>query len=281
MDSSSLCTSAQSGQDCAEPVVYVIDDEESMRFALRNLFRSVALRVETFEPSLDFLDFPKYDSPSCLILDVRLRGENGLSFQEHVAKSGLCMPVVFMTGHGDIPMTVQAMKAGAVDFFSKPFRDQDMLDAVVDASKTRSRASYRRTIGCGAPPRLRLPHAARARDNGVRRSRADEQADCLQGESVRNHSEVASISPDAKDGGTNTGGSRPQIGVARCQSPALGTVPGWRIRQPGPRFEAMRRSGMLADARWAGLASPIQLRLRRKALLPRHREDGSDTVMSR
>lgn len=147
MDSSSLCTSAQSGQDCDEPVVYVIDDEESMRFALRNLFRSVALRVETFESSLDFLDFPKYDSPSCLILDVRLRGENGLSFQEHVAKSGLCMPVVFMTGHGDIPMTVQAMKAGAVDFFSKPFRDQDMLDAVVDAlRRDRERLTAERSV---------------------------------------------------------------------------------------------------------------------------------------
>jgi FixJ family two-component response regulator len=143
----SLCTSAQSAQDCAEPVVYVIDDEASMRFALRNLFRSVALHVETFESSLDFLKFPKYDSPSCLILDVRLRGENGLSFQEHVAKSGLCMPVVFMTGHGDIPMTVQAVKAGAVDFFSKPFRDQEMLDAVVDAlRRDRERLTAERSV---------------------------------------------------------------------------------------------------------------------------------------
>ncbi|WP_180733359.1 response regulator transcription factor [Paraburkholderia sp. PGU19] len=132
MNSGSHLTSVRGVQD-KEPVVYVVDDEESMRFALGNLFRSVGLRVETFESSGDFLGFRKYDAPSCLILDVRLRGENGLALQEHVAKSGLRMPIVFMTGHGDIPMTVQAMKAGAVDFFSKPFRDQEMLDAVANA----------------------------------------------------------------------------------------------------------------------------------------------------
>lgn len=133
MNPSSHLTSVRSMQHHKEPVVYVVDDEESMRFALGNLFRSVGLHVETFESSVDFLCFGKYDSPSCLILDVRLRGENGLALQEHVAKSGLRMPIVFMTGHGDIPMTVQAMKAGAVDFFSKPFRDQEMLDAVSNA----------------------------------------------------------------------------------------------------------------------------------------------------
>ncbi|MBP0596117.1 response regulator transcription factor [Paraburkholderia sp. LEh10] len=133
MKSGSYSNSVRGVQDRKEPVVYVVDDEESMRFALGNLFRSVGLRVETFESSVDFLGFPKCDVPSCLILDVRLRGENGLALQEHVAKSGLRMPVVFMTGHGDIPMTVQAMKAGAVDFFSKPFRDQEMLDAVCNA----------------------------------------------------------------------------------------------------------------------------------------------------
>lgn len=119
MNPSSHLTSVRSIQHHKEPVVYVVDDEESMRFALGNLFRSVGLHVETFESSVDFLCFGKYDSPSCLILDVRLRGENGLALQEHVAKSGLRMPIVFMTGHGDIPMTVQAMKAGAVDFSNR------------------------------------------------------------------------------------------------------------------------------------------------------------------
>lgn len=114
-------------------VVYILDDDEAMRLALSSLFRSVGLRVETFDSSQAFLAFPKYDAPSCLVLDVRLRGESGLAFQDELAKSALRMPIVFMTGHGDIAMTVKAMKAGAIDFLPKPFRDQDMLDAVSNA----------------------------------------------------------------------------------------------------------------------------------------------------
>ena len=94
---------------------------------------TAGLHVETFESSQDFLAFPKCNMPSCLVLDVRLRGESGLAFQEQIAKHDVRMPIVFMTGHGDIAMTVKAMKAGAVDFFAKPFRDQDMLDAVANA----------------------------------------------------------------------------------------------------------------------------------------------------
>ncbi len=119
--------------DDQPPVVYVLDDDEGMRLALSSLFRSIGLRVETFDSSQAFLAFPKYDAPSCLVLDVRLRGESGLAFQEELAKTDLRMPIVFMTGHGDIAMTVKAMKAGAVDFLAKPFRDQDMLDAVSNA----------------------------------------------------------------------------------------------------------------------------------------------------
>jgi FixJ family two-component response regulator len=115
------------------PVVYILDDDESMRSALSSLFRSIGLRVETFDSSQAFLAFPKCEAPSCLVLDVRLRGESGLAFQDELAKTGLRMPIVFMTGHGDIAMTVKAMKAGAVDFFAKPFREQDMLDAVSNA----------------------------------------------------------------------------------------------------------------------------------------------------
>jgi FixJ family two-component response regulator len=124
---------AKSPQDSKERVVYVVDDDEAVRLALSGLLRSTGLRVETFESSQEFLAFPKHDAPSCLILDVRLRGESGLAFQEQIAKSGVRMPIVFMTGYGDIAMTVKAMKAGAVDFFAKPFRDQDMLDAVANA----------------------------------------------------------------------------------------------------------------------------------------------------
>lgn len=114
-------------------IVYVLDDDEGIRLALSSLLRSVGLRVETFESSQAFLAFPKQETPSCLVLDVRLRGESGLAFQEELAKSNLRMPIVFMTGHGDIAMTVKAMKAGAIDFLAKPFRDQDMLDAVSSA----------------------------------------------------------------------------------------------------------------------------------------------------
>jgi FixJ family two-component response regulator len=114
-------------------LVYVLDDDEAMRVALSSLFRSVGLQVEMFDSSQAFLAFPKPDAPSCLVLDVRLRGESGLAFQEELAKTSLRMPIVFMTGHGDIAMTVKAMKAGAVDFLAKPFRDQDMLDAVSSA----------------------------------------------------------------------------------------------------------------------------------------------------
>jgi FixJ family two-component response regulator len=113
--------------------VYVIDDDQSMRRSLSVLLRSAGLCVETFSSAQEFLDFPKSKTPSCLILDVILHGENGLSFQEDVTKNGIRMPIVFMTGYADIEMTVKAMKAGAMDFFAKPFREQDMLDAVAHA----------------------------------------------------------------------------------------------------------------------------------------------------
>ena len=104
-----------------------------MREALRNLFRSVGLRVEVFGSAPEFLQSKLPDVASCLILDIRLPRLSGLDFQVDLAKAGIHIPIIFMTGHGDIPMTVRAMKAGAVDFLTKPFRDQDMLDAVTTA----------------------------------------------------------------------------------------------------------------------------------------------------
>jgi RNA polymerase sigma factor (sigma-70 family) len=126
-------TSTRNVDGGRQTMVYVVDDDEAIRLALGDLFLSTGLGVETFGSSQEFLAFAKWDVPSCLILDVRLRGESGLTFQEEIRKSGLQMPVLFMTGHGDIEMSVKAMKAGAIDFFSKPFRDQDMLDAVSNA----------------------------------------------------------------------------------------------------------------------------------------------------
>ena len=112
------------------PVVFVIDDDASVRAALSSLIRSVGLRVEVFASASEFLAAKRTDGPSCLILDVRLPGVSGLNFQAELAKANIVIPIIFITGHGDIPMSVKAMKAGAVEFLTKPFRDQDLLDAI-------------------------------------------------------------------------------------------------------------------------------------------------------
>ena len=132
--------SARQPATAEQPIVFVVDDDESVREALRSLFRSVSLRVETFGSAADFLRSELPEVASCLVLDVRLPGVSGLDFQAELAKANIHIPIIFMTGHGDIPMSVQAMKAGAVDFLTKPFRDQDMLDAVAAAvERDRSR----------------------------------------------------------------------------------------------------------------------------------------------
>ncbi len=116
-----------------EPIVFVVEDDESMRRALSNLFQSVGLEVELFGSASEMLQTKLRDVPSCLVLDVRLPGLSGLDFQTELANANIHTPIIFMTGHGDIPMSVRAMKGGAVDFLTKPFRDQDMLDAVMTA----------------------------------------------------------------------------------------------------------------------------------------------------
>ena len=113
-----------------EPTVFVVDDDAAVREALSSLIRSVDLAVETFGSAAEFLRAKLPEAPSCLVLDVRLPGVSGLDFQGELARSGIHIPIIFVTGHGDIPMTVKAMKAGAVEFLTKPFRDQDMLDAI-------------------------------------------------------------------------------------------------------------------------------------------------------
>jgi len=112
------------------PVVYVIDDDASVRHALRSLLRSVGLDAEVFGTPREFLQSQRADAPSCLILDVRLPGKSGLEFQLELLKADIRLPIIFVTAHGDIPMSVRAMKAGAVEFLTKPFRDQDLLDAI-------------------------------------------------------------------------------------------------------------------------------------------------------
>jgi FixJ family two-component response regulator len=129
------------------PIVYVIDDDDSVRRALTNLFQSVSLRVEVFGSASEFLESSLSDVASCLVLDIRLPRLSGLDFQTELAKANINIPIIFMTGHGDIPMTVRAMKAGAIDFLTKPFRQQEMLDAVAAAIEhDRKRRKDEKTI---------------------------------------------------------------------------------------------------------------------------------------
>lgn len=126
----------------ARAAVFVVDDDPSMRRSLDTLLRSVGLEVHLFSSAQEFMQAQRPDAPGCLVLDVRLPGMSGLAFQQELAKAGVALPVIFVTGHGDVPMTVRAMKAGAAEFLTKPFDDQVMLDAV-HAAIERDRARRR------------------------------------------------------------------------------------------------------------------------------------------
>src|SRR5216683_3069098 len=117
----------------AAPTVFVVDDDDLVRAAIQGMLKSVGLRSETFGTAQEFLGSKRPDGPSCLVLDVRLPGVSGLDFQRELADAGIRIPIIFITGHGDIPMTVRAMKSGAVEFLTKPFLDQDLLDAIHQA----------------------------------------------------------------------------------------------------------------------------------------------------
>src|ERR1700739_4426848 len=120
-------------KSAAAPTVFVVDDDDLVRASIQGMLKSVGLRSETFGTTQEFLRSRRADVPSCLVLDVRLPGASGLDFQRELADAGLRIPIIFITGHGDIPMTVKAMKSGAVEFLTKPFRDQDLLDAIYQA----------------------------------------------------------------------------------------------------------------------------------------------------
>jgi FixJ family two-component response regulator len=126
--------------DPEQPVVFIVDDDASTRGSLSSLIRSIGLRAEAFASAPEFIAADRPDAPSCLILDVRLPGVSGLDFQAELAKAKIQIPIIFLTGHGDIPMSVKAMKAGAVEFLTKPFREQDLLDAIqvaLDSARAR------------------------------------------------------------------------------------------------------------------------------------------------
>ena len=124
----------------SDEMVFVIDDDESIRESLKSLLRSVGLGVEAFASAQEFLQSTRPDVPACLILDVRMPGLSGLDLQRDLTEANIHIPIIFITGHGDIPMSVRAMKAGAVEFLTKPFRDQDLLDAIQQALERDRRA---------------------------------------------------------------------------------------------------------------------------------------------
>lgn len=128
-----------------DPIVFVVDDDLSVREALSSLIRSVGLRVETFASAQDFLQFRRPDAAACLVLDMRMPGLGGLELQRELADAGNRIPIIFITGHGDIPMTVRAMKAGAAEFLPKPFHDQDLLDAIAHSLERDEAARHART----------------------------------------------------------------------------------------------------------------------------------------
>ena len=133
----------------AEAMVFVIDDDESIREALHSLIRSVGLSVATFASAHEFLESNRPDVPACLILDVRMPGLSGLDLQRDLSEANIHIPIIFITGHGDIPMSVRAMKAGAVEFLTKPFRDQDLLDAIQQALDRDRRARSQQADSAG------------------------------------------------------------------------------------------------------------------------------------
>ncbi|PTQ07818.1 DNA-binding response regulator [Sphingomonas oleivorans] len=145
-------------------IVHIVDDDESLRLSLDSLFRSVGLATRLHGSARSFLDADRPELPGCLVLDIRLPGMSGLDFQAQLAAAGIHIPIILMTGHGDIPMTVRGMKAGAVDFLTKPFRDQDMLDAVATAVE---RDRIRRAAEIGAADLIGLFETLSPRERQV------------------------------------------------------------------------------------------------------------------
>jgi len=182
-------------------VVFVVDDDISVRESVDLLIRWAGLDVELFANAEEFLSRRNIDAPSCLILDVDLPGLSGLELQRRLTESGQDLPTIFITGHGDIPMTVQAMKAGAIEFLTKPFVDDDLLSAVEHAHRTQSRRTRRRGGIARAPRPLRLADAARASGDGPGGLRLVEQAGGRRTRHERDHSEGTSRSGDAEDAG--------------------------------------------------------------------------------
>ena len=183
----------------AKPTVLVIDDDPDLRASVGRLLRSVGLEAQLFASISDFLKSDPPDGPTCLVLDVRLPGQSGLDFQRELAAANRELPIIFITGHGDIPMSVQAMKGGAIEFLTKPFRDQDLLDGIqLGLSRDRARRESETAL---ADLRKRFESLSpREREIMIRcRARSPEQTDCWRYRHRRSHGEGPPQPGDAED----------------------------------------------------------------------------------
>ena len=195
---------ATSGQS----IVFVIDDDASLGASVSSLLRSVGLQARVFASTSEFLQEKRPNVPSCMVLDVRLPGVSGIDFQADLSKRNIHIPIVFMTGHGDIPMTVRAMKAGAVEFLTKPFRDQDLLDAVQLALERDLSRIESEKAASGLKSKFETLTPREREIIGPGGVGTDEQAGRRQGRAQRDHGQGPSRPRHAKDGSQNTGGSR-------------------------------------------------------------------------
>ena len=232
----------------ANPVVFVVDDDVSVRESLELLIQSAGWLAETFESAQDFLARPRLLAPSCLILDVAMPGLNGLDLQKRVAVDRPDMPIIFLTGYGDVPMTVQAMKAGAVEFLTKPFSDDVLLGAVEKAlQRSRAALDHENPAECVAGA-LCVAEPARTRGHGAGRDRVAEQAGRRRTRHQRDHGQGAPRQHDAEDASRFAAG--PGEHVRASWPPARSR--GRSVGAGGPRCEPNCRA--IAD-RYEGLVS--------------------------
>ena len=203
--------------DADRALVLIVDDDERVRVAIQELVQSVGLEAACFASTQELLEAEAYERPGCLILDVRMPGLSGLDFQQQLNSSGKTKPIVFLTGHGDIPMTVQAMKAGAVDFLTKPVRDQSLLDAVRPAIERDVAQRAEADVVQQHLERFGHPHGARASGVAGSGEWPPQQADRVRPRHQRSHRKAAPQQRDAEDAGCLVGEPDPRLGDVALQ----------------------------------------------------------------
>ena len=196
----------------AKPIVLIVDDDPALRASLERLLRSVGLDTQLFASIPDFLKSDLPDGPACLVLDVRLPGRTGLDLQRELAASNIQIPIIFITGHGDIPMSVQAMKRGAIEFLTKPFRDQELVEAI-HLGLARDRAHRENEPSLAAlRERFEVANPARTRDHDPGRARPPQQTDCVRYRDQRNDREGPPEPSDEEDESRLSPRARPNGG---------------------------------------------------------------------